>query len=76
MTFTRSDLLIDTSGLEESIDRACELFDKLRAQRNELVDLLRRMRERLIDGRALPEWAEAWVEEIDAAIAQAEGRSS
>jgi hypothetical protein len=39
----------------------------------QMFDLLRRMHDRLVDGRALPEWAEAWAEEIEAVIATAEG---
>jgi hypothetical protein len=39
-----------------------------------MLNLLQRMHERLTDGRSLPEWAEAWAEEIQAYIAKAEGR--
>ena len=38
-----------------------------------LLDLLQRMHERLTDGRQLPDWMEGWPEEVEAAIAKAEG---
>lgn len=33
--------LIDTSGLEQAVDRACDTIDTLRAQRDELQDALK-----------------------------------
>jgi hypothetical protein len=40
----------------------------------ELLELLKSQRDRLGDGRNVEGWVAEWLEEIDAAIAKAEGR--
>jgi len=66
---------VDLSGLEMSIDRACELIDQLRAEKADLLTALRD----LVD--AIPQETLAadpplgvWWGQAHAAIAKAEGR--
>jgi hypothetical protein len=67
-------------GLADPAVQNREAIDEARANAHliaaapELLDLLHRMHERLTDGRAVPEWMAGWEEEIETAIAKAEGR--
>ena len=56
------------------IDEKAIAYARLIATAPDLLDLLHRLHERLTDGRAVPEWASGWAEELEAAIAKAEGR--
>lgn len=71
---------VDTSGLEASIDRALETIDTLRAQRDELLTVLKHIdkwsRASENEGRFYRfEFDSSIGIELRAAIAQAEGRS-
>lgn len=71
----RESMAVDLSGIEASVDRACELIDSLRQDRAELLDALKAMVESY-DGVRDVLTSPVVIEKLaraDAAIAKAEG---
>lgn len=71
--------MVDTSGLEQSIDKICTAIDRLREERAELLSELKRIVERfhhcLVTTGSDPEFADAAVAKARTLIAKAEATS-